>query len=126
VHDGQAEQIGVGQLSVAEQFIGVEMADGDRIAGLRHDADAAVLREGAGRPAGSDVLRQARLGASVVQVPIVEPCDQHIDVEQRRAPNRLGRVAGTRLAHADESGGFSGSQSGCLRRDRGWFAFDGS
>ena len=53
-----------------------------RVSGLRHDAQAAVLRQGARCPAVFNFLAQPLHGAGVMDVPCVEQGNQHIDVEE--------------------------------------------
>ncbi len=52
-----------------------------RVSGLRHDAQAAVLRQGARCPAVFIFLAQPLHGAGVMDVPCVEQGNQHTDVE---------------------------------------------
>ena len=109
---GQAQQVAVCNLPVAQQvvpvqLIGVEQAvvvgkkgvrrvcsslcqaaddcrqrQGLGVGGLGHDAQAAVLREWAGGPAVSNLLLQPLRGAGVVHVRRIQQGDQDIDVEQ--------------------------------------------
>ena len=112
VAHGQAQQIAVGNLSMAQQvlpvqLVGIEQAvvvgqkgvrrvrgglsqtagdcgqrQGLGVGGLGHDAQAAVLRERAGGPAVGNLLLQPLGGAGVVHMRRIQQGDQDIDVQQ--------------------------------------------
>lgn len=108
----QAQQIAVGNLSMAQQvwpmhLVGIQHAvvvgqksvcvvrgglgqtagdcgqwQGLGVGGLGHDAQAAVLRQRAGGPAVGYLLLQPLGGSGVVHVRRIQQCDQDIDVQQ--------------------------------------------
>lgn len=53
-----------------------------RVCGLRHDADAPVLRDGARRPAMFDIGLQPSKSKIMVRVGLVEERDQDVYIEQ--------------------------------------------
>jgi len=91
----------------AQPFGHAGRRQGVRVAGLRRDAHATVLRDRARGPAGLDVAGEPLRGASVMQMIGIEQRDQHVDIEQgsRLARNRVFRdgLAGAwRAAHSSD------------------------
>jgi len=111
----QGQQVGVGQLAVAQQVCGVEGAllhqadrvgpkmvvsactqhlhlcqhlrngSGARVGGCTHDADGAVLREWAAGPADGGVRYEPLRGDEMVLVAPVAQSDEYVDVQQADA-----------------------------------------